>query len=147
MVIIDLILLVIPAIVVQFLVSQMPADLDVVLAPNPNVNPTGSLVFVFFLRPNQLVRDSKAATVTGFSQTITVTNANISAGDSIRTGNTILTAVVGAPSTNQFQIGASDIATATNLVTGIATSWTDSTPVLAFTGQQPISQLGKGAFL
>jgi hypothetical protein len=99
---------------------------DVVLAPNPNVNPTGYLVFVFFLRPNQLVRDSRAATITGFSQTITVTNANISAGDSIRTGNTILTAVVGAPSTNQFQIGASDVATATNLVTAINT-YTDLT--------------------
>jgi len=35
---------------------------------------------------------------------------------------------------------------ATNLLTGIATSWTDSIPVLAFTGQQPLNQLGKGAF-
>ena len=35
---------------------------------------------------------------------------------------------------------------ATNLLTGIATAWTDSTPVMAFTGQQPLSQLGKGAF-
>lgn len=35
---------------------------------------------------------------------------------------------------------------ATNLITGVATSWTDSSPVLAFTGQQPINQLGKGAF-
>ena len=35
---------------------------------------------------------------------------------------------------------------ATNLLTGIATAWTDSTPVLAFTGQQPLGQLGKGAF-
>ncbi len=35
---------------------------------------------------------------------------------------------------------------ATNLLTGIATSWTDSSPVLAFTGQQPLNHLGKGAF-
>jgi len=35
---------------------------------------------------------------------------------------------------------------ATNLLTGIATAWTDSSPVLAFTGQQPLSHLGKGAF-
>ncbi len=35
---------------------------------------------------------------------------------------------------------------ATNLLTGIATAWTDSSPVLAFTGQQPLNQLGKGAF-
>ena len=35
---------------------------------------------------------------------------------------------------------------ATNLLTGIATAWTDSSPLLAFTGQQPLSQIGKGAF-
>jgi len=35
---------------------------------------------------------------------------------------------------------------ATNLLTGIATSWVDSIPVLAFTGQQPLNHLGKGAF-
>jgi len=35
---------------------------------------------------------------------------------------------------------------ATNLITGIATAWTDSSPLLAFTGQQPLSQIGKGAF-
>ena len=35
---------------------------------------------------------------------------------------------------------------ATNLLTGIATSWTDSIPVLAFTGQQSLKYLGKGAF-
>jgi len=35
---------------------------------------------------------------------------------------------------------------ATNLLTGIATAWTDSTPLLAFTGQQPLDHLGKGAF-
>jgi len=35
---------------------------------------------------------------------------------------------------------------ATNLLTGIATAWTDSSPVLAFTGQQPLNHLGKGAF-
>ncbi|MFQ6095225.1 MAG: thiamine pyrophosphate-binding protein [Candidatus Bathyarchaeia archaeon] len=35
---------------------------------------------------------------------------------------------------------------ATNLLTGIATAWTDSTPLLAFTGQQRLKYLGKGAF-
>jgi len=35
---------------------------------------------------------------------------------------------------------------ATNLLTGIATSWTDSIPILAFTGQQPLSHLGRGSF-
>ena len=35
---------------------------------------------------------------------------------------------------------------ATNLLTGIATSWTDRVPILAFTGQQPLTHLGRGAF-
>ena len=35
---------------------------------------------------------------------------------------------------------------ATNLLTGIAAAWTDSTSLLAFTGQQPLEYLGKGAF-
>jgi len=35
---------------------------------------------------------------------------------------------------------------ATNLLTGIATAWTDSSPLLVFTGQHPLSQIGRGAF-
>jgi acetolactate synthase-1/2/3 large subunit len=35
---------------------------------------------------------------------------------------------------------------ATNLLTGVATAWTDSSPVIVFTGQQPTNYLGKGAF-
>ncbi|MCS7112939.1 MAG: thiamine pyrophosphate-binding protein [Candidatus Bathyarchaeota archaeon] len=35
---------------------------------------------------------------------------------------------------------------ATNLMTGVATSWTDRIPVLVFTGQQPLNELGRGAF-
>lgn len=92
---------------------------DVVLAPNPNVNPTGFLVFVFFLRPNQLVRDSRAATITGFSQNITVSYSSISDGDSIKIGPTVLTAVAGTPGNYQFKIGTTDVDTAVNLVSCI----------------------------
>jgi len=35
---------------------------------------------------------------------------------------------------------------ATNLLTGVATAWTDSTPMLVLTGQQSLNHLGKGAF-
>ncbi|MBS7654246.1 thiamine pyrophosphate-binding protein [Candidatus Bathyarchaeota archaeon] len=35
---------------------------------------------------------------------------------------------------------------ATNLLTGVATAWTDSSPVIVFTGQQPMDYLGRGAF-
>jgi acetolactate synthase-1/2/3 large subunit len=35
---------------------------------------------------------------------------------------------------------------ATNLITGVATSWTDRTPMIVVTGQQPSTELGRGAF-
>ena len=35
---------------------------------------------------------------------------------------------------------------ATNLVTGIADAWMDSTPLVALTGQVPQAMIGKGAF-
>ena len=35
---------------------------------------------------------------------------------------------------------------ATNLVTGIADAWMDSTPLIALTGQVPQAMIGKGAF-
>jgi len=35
---------------------------------------------------------------------------------------------------------------ATNLLSGVATSWTDNIPVLVLTGQQPLLYLGRGAF-
>lgn len=95
---------------------------DVVLTPNPNTNPTGYLVFVFFLRPNQLVRNSRAATITGFSQTVTVNAGSISAGDTINIAGTTLTAVSGSPGANEFQIDASNIVTAGNLATAITSN-------------------------
>ena len=102
---------------------------DVVLTPTPDVNPTGSLVLVYFLRPNQLVANSRAATVTGFSKSITLSNASLTPGDTFTITDTfvdlqgnvtqtvkIFTAVTGAPSTPlEFHIGATDSATANNL--------------------------------
>lgn len=104
---------------------------DVVMAPSITGTPTGSLNFFIFLRPNQLVPDSRAAIIESFYQQITLTNASIVAGDTITitmAQNTndsetyIFTAVAGAPAANQFQIGASSIATASNLVTAINTA-------------------------
>lgn len=49
----------------------------VVLAPSVTVAPVGYLIFVFYLRPNQLVKNDRAATINNFQQTMTVTNALI----------------------------------------------------------------------
>jgi len=94
---------------------------DVVLSPSVSGDATGYLVFCFFLRPNQLVKDERAAIISGFSKTITVNNASLVAGDTVTVGSSVFTAVSGSPSVLQFQIGASDIATATSLAQAINT--------------------------
>jgi hypothetical protein len=104
----------------------------------------GTLVFYYYLRPNQLVRDARAAIITNFLQSITINNAAIAPGDTVSINVTCestdpnpfwypnaaflraqvlstitFTAVSGAPSALQFQIGATSIATASNLVAAI----------------------------
>lgn len=95
---------------------------DVILLPEISGDPSGSLVFQYFLRPNQLVKDDRAAIITNFVETITVNLASIAAGDTVTIDDVVFTAVMGAPSTNEFQIGANSVVTATNLVTAINTN-------------------------
>lgn len=105
----------------------------------------GSLVFFYYLRPNQLVRDARAAIITNFLQSVTINNASVIAGDTVSINVTqestdpnpiwnpnkaflgaqvissiTFTAVVGAPGPLEFQIGVTDIDTATNLTNAIA---------------------------
>lgn len=88
---------------------------DIILVPDVGSSPTENLVFSYYLRPNQLVEETRAATISNFSKTITVDNSTLAANDTITINGTVLTAVTGSPSTNQFQIGASSSDTATNL--------------------------------
>jgi len=100
---------------------------NIVLIPSITDNPTGLVVMYWHIRPNQLVEETRAFTINGFSKTVTVTNASIIPGDtvtlSIVNGQvstpTIFEAVLAAPTGNQFLIGATSSATATNLVTAI----------------------------
>lgn len=113
---------------------------------------SGYLVFDYFLRPNQLVPVARAAIITNFLQSITVTTANVVAGDTVSINvvyestdpnppwapnraflnaqvisNITFTAVTGAPSNNlQFQIGGTDAQTATNLAAAITSQGTYS---------------------
>lgn len=73
----------------------------------------GSLIFVYYLRPNNLVPNSRAATCTGFTREITVSNTGLIAGDYLTIADT--TYVAGGVGANSFAIGATDTATATNL--------------------------------
>lgn len=111
---------------------------DLVLLPALTVTNSLSLVFYYFLRPNQLVADERAAIIQNFINTITVLNTNIISGDTVTINGQVFTAITGSASGNQFLIGGSDIATATNLVNvinanglaGIATNGNPSTSLI-----------------
>lgn len=92
---------------------------DLVLVPAPSTGATGSLLFVYYLKPNQLVRDSRAAVITGFCEDITVDNSAVVAGDTVTINDQVFTAVASTPSANEFEIGANSIETATNLKNSI----------------------------
>jgi len=66
---------------------------DIIIAPGVAQSPSGNLVFVFFLRPNQLVKNGRSAIVSGFSQSIEINNSLILALDTVTVGEDIFTAV------------------------------------------------------
>lgn len=94
----------------------------VVLTPEFETNPTGFLNFYIFIRPNQLVIDERAAIINYFVKKVTVSNPSITPGDTITVKGQVFTAVAGAPSANEFQIGLSSVITATNLSSAINTN-------------------------
>lgn len=94
---------------------------NIVLLPAVSSTPAGSLVFYWFMRPNQLVEESRAFVISAFSKTITVNNASVTAGDTITLGvelNGVITNTIFTAGTN-FAIGATSSLTATNIVTAI----------------------------
>lgn len=95
---------------------------DVVLTPAVNSGPSGSLLFVYYLRPNQLVLNDRAATIESFSNTITIDLTALVAGDTVTIDDVVFTAVSGSPSTNEFQIAGTSTLTATNLKNAINTN-------------------------
>lgn len=125
---------------------------DVVLVPPIGGHPIGSLVFVYYIRPNKLVANARAAIVQNFTRLVNLNNSLINPGDTVSinkiqrsidnplqvgkypddpdyndiriiTSDTF-TAVTGTPSTNEFQIGATSIITASNLTAAINTNAT-----------------------
>lgn len=104
---------------------------ELVLTPQVQAGATGLLNFFIFLRPNSLVRNDRACTIVNYLKEFTIDNTNLQAGDQfiIYTGvqsptpvENIFTAVAGAPSTNEFQIGATSVNTANNLYNAINTA-------------------------
>lgn len=95
---------------------------ELCLLPALTITNALTLIFYYFLRPNQLVSNIRAATITSFNQQITTLNANIIAGDTVTIDETEFMAVMSSPTGTQFLVGANDIATATNLSAAINTS-------------------------
>jgi hypothetical protein len=59
---------------------------SIVLTPGMISNPTGNLILVYYLRPNQLVKNDRAAIINNFQQTITLNNSLIHPLDVITIG-------------------------------------------------------------
>jgi hypothetical protein len=97
---------------------------DVVITPSVDANPTGLLVFYWFMRPNQLVEESRAFILSAFSKTIVVNNASLTAGDTVTLGvenNGVITNTILIAGTD-FAIGTTSSASATNLSAAINTA-------------------------
>lgn len=103
---------------------------DVLLTPSVVGDPSGKLNYFIFLRPNQLVRDSRARPFTAFTQDVTLTQNPIAGDRFLITLNNqsnsptqyTFTAVSGVPAAFEFQIGLNVAATATNLQASITTA-------------------------
>lgn len=88
-----------------------------------NVADGSALRFVYYLRPNNLVLNERAAICQNFTRDITVSIATLIAGDKIKIGSTEFVAG------SDFAIGVTSLATATNLNTAINTQGTYSSTV------------------
>lgn len=92
---------------------------DLVLLPALTLTNSVTMFFYYFLRPNQLVANSRAAIMTSFANQIITLNSSIAPMDTVTIGTTVFTAVAASPTGTQFLIGVDDIQTATNLVNTI----------------------------
>lgn len=102
---------------------------DICLTSLNPVNNGGYLNLTYFLRPNKLVPNERAFIITNFSQNVGISNSNIVADDTLTITDengdeVVFTAVASGAGANEFNIGATSIETATNLVTAINTDAT-----------------------
>jgi hypothetical protein len=94
---------------------------DVVLTPFFTTPANISLLFFYFIRPNQLVVNERACIITAFLSTITTLNSAIVDGDTVTILGNVLTARTSPSLPTEFAIGASDSITATYLAVLINT--------------------------
>lgn len=98
---------------------------QICLTPEIGSGANGFLRFVYYLRPNNLVVNERAAICLNFTKNITVSFATMIVGDTFKIGDVVFTAGT------DFAIGATDTATATNLNVAINTQADYSSTVTA----------------
>lgn len=91
---------------------------EIVLVPTITGSVTGNLVEKYYLRPNSLVLNERAAICNSFVKLITVTNLSVFSGDTLTVDNTVLTAGT------DFTIGTTSTATATNIANALSANFT-----------------------
>lgn len=87
---------------------------DIVLLPEVLARDAVSLVFYYFLRPNQLVLNNRAATILNFINTVTISNNTLVSGDNVNIAAQIFTA------TNGISISGNTAASPTVITTAVA---------------------------
>lgn len=92
---------------------------DVVLLPTLVITDAVSLLFYYFLRPNQLVPNARASIIKSFVNDITVIDSAIVAGNTVTIGDQVFTAVTTTPAAGEFLIAGNDAQTASNLTNAI----------------------------
>jgi len=116
---------------------------DVVLTPSVVGGPTGSLNFFIYLRPNQLVSNSRARIIQSFERTVTVPVSNLVSGDLftiVTNSQTPSPTSYNLVAGTTYVIGGTSAVTAANLATainnlavGVTASVSGSDVVLSFT--------------
>jgi hypothetical protein len=97
---------------------------DVRLTPAIVTAPSGSLAMFFYIRPNQLVTNDRAAITSAMTKTITISNNSAiqPEASAIQVNGIVYSPVISSPAENQFVIGIDATATGTNLANAINTS-------------------------
>lgn len=121
---------------------------EVRLIPDIKTGVSGSLVMKYYLRPNSLVENDRAAVSNSFVKIITINNAALIAGNTITIGSNTLIAgtdfVIGATSTST----ATNLATVANSLSGIdATSTSSDTSIFYKTLSTAFTTNNASAFI
>lgn len=124
---------------------------DIVLVPSVGTSPTGSLVFVYYMRPNELVDEDRVAEITaintsGANTIYTVDSVPYSSGTTYLATTDDLDFIQAKPGhrTRGFDINCTAIDTSAKTITFLTANVPDNVEVgdfICFSGETPIPQI------